>query len=288
MSPPARCGTKRFGSPSAARAAPRQQSRGSRLSQLKRYSAHHSRSTARARHLMKRTIKLIVATIVILSLSVPRGGTPSCAADYPAPQAGDFVIRDFHFTSGETLPELHLHYRTLGAPRATARAIVRNAVLIMHGTTGEGGNFLRPEFAGQLLGKGQLLDASRYYLILPDGIGHGRSSRPSDGIARPLSALRLSRHGGGRLSAADRGAQGQPPAAGDGHVDGRHAHLAVGRTTSRFHGCFAAAGELAHADFGSQPHLAAGHHRRHPQRSRVEETATTRRSPPVSERPPSC
>ncbi len=131
---------------------------------------------------MKRTIKLTAATIVILSLSVPRGGTPSRADAYPAPQAGDFVIRDFHFASGETLPELRLHYRTLGTPARDGQGVVRNAALIMHGTTGEGGNFLRPEFAGQLFGKGQLLDATRYYLILPDGIGHGRSSRPSEGL----------------------------------------------------------------------------------------------------------
>jgi homoserine O-acetyltransferase len=104
------------------------------------------------------------------------------AADYPPPQSGDFVVRDFHFASGETLPELRLHYRTLGAPQRDDKGVVRNAVLIMHGTTGQGGNFLRPEFAGELFGKGQLLDASRFYLILPDGIGHGQSSRPSDGL----------------------------------------------------------------------------------------------------------
>lgn len=104
------------------------------------------------------------------------------AADYPAPQAGDVVLRDFHFTSGETLPELRMHYRTLGSPKRDDKGVVRNAVLILHGTTGEGGNFLRAEFAGVLFGKGQLLDASRYFLILPDGIGHGRSSRPSDGL----------------------------------------------------------------------------------------------------------
>src|ERR1700733_10870361 len=92
------------------------------------------------------------------------------AANYPPPQSGDFVVRDFHFASGETLPQLRLHYRTLGTPQRDEKGVVRNAVLIMHGTTGQGGNFLRPEFAGELFGKGQLLDASRFYLILPDGI----------------------------------------------------------------------------------------------------------------------
>src|SRR5207249_1400958 len=69
----------------------------------------------------------------------------------------------------------------LGRPERDADGVVRNAVLILHGTTGQGGNFLRPEFAGELFGKGQLLDAGRYYLILPDGVGHGKSSKPSDG-----------------------------------------------------------------------------------------------------------
>jgi homoserine O-acetyltransferase len=104
------------------------------------------------------------------------------AADYPAPVSGDYVLHDFHFASGATLPELRMHYRTVGTPQRDEKGVVRNAVLIMHGTTGEGGNFLRAEFAGQLFGKGQPLDASRYYLILPDAIGHGHSSRPSDGM----------------------------------------------------------------------------------------------------------
>lgn len=106
------------------------------------------------------------------------------AADYPAPVQGDYVIRDFRFQSGETLPELRIHYRTLGQPARDAQGRVRNAVLILHGTTGNGSNFLRPEFAGELFGRGQPLDATRYYLILPDGIGHGQSSKPSDGLKR--------------------------------------------------------------------------------------------------------
>jgi homoserine O-acetyltransferase len=103
-------------------------------------------------------------------------------ADYPEPVPGDYVIRDFRFASGETLPELRIHYRTLGEPRRDGGGTVRNAVLILHGTTGSGEQFLRPEFAGELFGKGQPLDAARYYVILPDGIGHGKSSKPSDGL----------------------------------------------------------------------------------------------------------
>jgi homoserine O-acetyltransferase/O-succinyltransferase len=104
------------------------------------------------------------------------------AADFPDPIQSDYVIRDFRFASGETLSELRMHYRTLGKPERDDKGVVRNAVLILHGTTGSGGNFIRKEFAGELFGKGQLLDASRYYLILPDSIGHGKSSKPSDGL----------------------------------------------------------------------------------------------------------
>src|SRR4051794_28688286 len=96
---------------------------------------------------------------------------------YPAPQSNDLVIGNFAFQSGETLPELKIHYRTLGTPQRDAKGVVKNAVLILHGTTGNGSNFLRAEFAGELFGAGQLLDATRYFIILPDSIGHGQSSK---------------------------------------------------------------------------------------------------------------
>jgi homoserine O-acetyltransferase len=104
------------------------------------------------------------------------------AADYPAPAEGDYTIRDFKFTSGETLPELRLHYRTLGKTEKDAQGKTTNAVLIMHGTTGSGAQFIRPEFAGELFGKDQPLDATKFFIVLPDGIGHGKSSKPSDGM----------------------------------------------------------------------------------------------------------
>jgi len=104
------------------------------------------------------------------------------AADYPAPTEGDYIVRDFKFASGETMPELRLHYRTLGKAEKDAQGIVRNAVLIMHGTTGSGAQFIRPEFAGELFGAGKLLDATKFFIVLPDGIGHGKSSKPSDGM----------------------------------------------------------------------------------------------------------
>jgi homoserine O-acetyltransferase len=97
-------------------------------------------------------------------------------------QEGDFTVRDFHFRSGETLPELKLHYTTLGKPERDARGRVTNAVLILHGTGGDGHQFLRPQFAGVLFAPGGLLDPARYFIILADGIGHGKSSKPSDGL----------------------------------------------------------------------------------------------------------
>jgi homoserine O-acetyltransferase len=105
-----------------------------------------------------------------------------CAAEVPQPTQGDYVIHDFRFRSGENLPELRMHYRTLGKPEQDEKGVTRNAVLVLHGTTGSGANFFREEFAGALFGKGQLLDAERYYIILPDDIGHGGSSKPSDGL----------------------------------------------------------------------------------------------------------
>jgi homoserine O-acetyltransferase/O-succinyltransferase len=99
-----------------------------------------------------------------------------------AVQEGDYVARDFKFRSGGSLPQLKLHYRTLGKPVQNAQGHVTNAVLILHGTGGSGQQFLQPQFADELFGAGQLLDARKYFVVLPDGIGHGNSSKPSDGM----------------------------------------------------------------------------------------------------------
>src|ERR1700744_2217389 len=97
------------------------------------------------------------------------------AADYPAPKEGDWVAKDFKFHTGETLPELRLHYTTIGAPTG-------QPVLVLHGTGGSAASMLTATFAGELFGAGQPLDASKYYIIIPDGVGHGKSSKPSDGM----------------------------------------------------------------------------------------------------------
>jgi homoserine O-acetyltransferase len=104
------------------------------------------------------------------------------AADYPTPQPGDFVVKDFQFKSGEKLTEVKLHYYTLGTPQKDASGKVRNAVLILHGTGGSGRQFLTPTFAGVVFGPHQLLDATKYFIILPDNVGHGDSTKPSDGL----------------------------------------------------------------------------------------------------------
>jgi len=98
------------------------------------------------------------------------------AAEISAGREGDFVLTNFHFRSGETLPEVRIHYHAWGTPGKD------NAVLIVHGTGGSGSSLIRPEFSGELFGPGQLLDASRYFIVLPDALGHGKSSKPSDGL----------------------------------------------------------------------------------------------------------
>ena len=125
--------------------------------------------------------RVAVGTIcaLVLALAVAAAAQPATG---PAVREADFTLRDFHFRSGESLPALRLHYRTIGAPIRNETGAVTNAVLILHGTGGSGTQFLRPQFAGELFGPGQLLDANRYFIILPDDIGHGNSSKPSDGL----------------------------------------------------------------------------------------------------------
>ena len=122
---------------------------------------------------------LLLAIVSVASLTVAPAAR---VADFPAPAEGDYVARGFQFGSGETLPALTLHYRTIGTPRRDASGVVRNAVMILPGTGGTGGAFLSQTFGGELFSAGQILDATRYFIILPDGIGHGKSTKPSDGL----------------------------------------------------------------------------------------------------------
>lgn len=126
----------------------------------------------------------MLRTLLIAAALVAGGAALAQPAPSPfAAQAreGDFTVRGFKFRSGETLPELKLHYTTLGTPKRDAAGRITNAVMVLHGTGGSGRQFLAPQFADELYGPGQPLDIGRYYVILPDGIGHGQSSKPSDG-----------------------------------------------------------------------------------------------------------
>jgi homoserine O-acetyltransferase/O-succinyltransferase len=134
---------------------------------------------------MTRHSSTLLGIMLLLATTAAPVGAQGAGAARPAqPQVaqGNYLIRNFRFDDGETLPELRLHYRTLGRLRTDAAGRTVNAVYIMHGTTGAGTNFLVPMFAGELFGAGQLLDTTKYYVILPDNIGHGGSSKPSDGM----------------------------------------------------------------------------------------------------------
>jgi len=111
--------------------------------------------------------------------------TRGALAAYPPPREETWIARDVRFTTGETLAEVRLHYRTLGSPVRDAGSVVRNAILLLHGTGGSGSQFLQPQFAEQLFGAGQLLDVTKYYVILPDAIGHGGSRRSPPPATRP-------------------------------------------------------------------------------------------------------
>ena len=115
----------------------------------------------------------IVTTIAALALLLP--SMAAVAADYPAPKQGEWIARDFKFHTGETLPELKLHYTTIGEPSGMP-------VVVLHGTGGAARNMLTPAFAGELFGRGQPLDATKYYIVIPDALGHGQSAKPSDGL----------------------------------------------------------------------------------------------------------
>jgi homoserine O-acetyltransferase/O-succinyltransferase len=123
-------------------------------------------------------LKLLAGLLALIS-----AGPAAAQTDYSAQlKEGDAVLRDFRFGSGERLTELRIHYATLGTPRRDSKGAVANAVMVLHGTGGSGRQFLQPQFAGELFGPGQPLDVTHYYVILPDGIGHGKSSKPSDGM----------------------------------------------------------------------------------------------------------
>ena len=126
-------------------------------------------------------LSMIAATLV-LTCSLAFAQQWSTSPNFPAVEEGDYIVHNFRFQSGESMPEVRMHYYTLGRPVKDASGRTTNAVLILHGTGGHGDGFLIPIFAGVLFNPGGLLDASKYYIILPDNVGHGKSSKPSDGM----------------------------------------------------------------------------------------------------------
>jgi homoserine O-acetyltransferase len=123
-------------------------------------------------------MRTLIALFLLISLSC----SVVSAAPFPPAHSGTYVMRNFRFADGESLGNLRMHYVTFGKPRRDASGKTTNAVLIMHGTGGSSKQFLQPKFAGVLFSPGGLLDARNYFIIIPDGIGHGESSKPSDGL----------------------------------------------------------------------------------------------------------
>jgi homoserine O-acetyltransferase/O-succinyltransferase len=134
---------------------------------------------------MKKTVGCVLmlsALTLIFAVAIAAQQSNPNAITWPTPHEGDYIVHDFHFLSGETMLEVRLHYTTLGTPLKDANGRTTNAVLVLHGTGGSGTGLLRPIFAGVLFSPGGLLDAGKYFIILPDNIGHGKSSKPSDGM----------------------------------------------------------------------------------------------------------
>jgi homoserine O-acetyltransferase/O-succinyltransferase len=117
----------------------------------------------------------LVLPVILTAIASAAISSAAIAAEYPAPRQGDFIAHDFKFHGGEAMAELKLHYTTVGEPTG-------QPVLVLHGTSGSAASMLTPAFAGELFGRGQPLDASKYFVIIPDGIGHGKSAKPSDGM----------------------------------------------------------------------------------------------------------
>lgn len=124
---------------------------------------------------MRRFLSISPLPAILAAALSALSGADAIAADYPSPSQGEFIAHNFKFHGGEVMPELKLHYTTVGEPTG-------QPILVLHGSGGSAASMLTPAFAGELFGAGEPLDASKYYIIIPDGIGHGKSSKPSDGM----------------------------------------------------------------------------------------------------------
>ena len=180
--------------------------------------------------LIRAVLAAALVSIVAPALAEPEN------THWPNYQEGDFIITDYKFASGQTLPQLKLHYRTLGSAERNAAGEIVNGVLLLQGNTGTGTNWLRPTLADELFKDGQPLDAGRYFIIIPDALGRGGSSKPSDGLKGNFPALPLSRHGRQRAPTAGRGAQGCPSPPRHRQFARLHAQFYLGRDVSRLDG----------------------------------------------------
>jgi homoserine O-acetyltransferase len=127
------------------------------------------------------TFRALAAALLVTAAPAAFAQAPA-TTQWPNQKESDFVIRDFRFKSGETLPILNIHYTTLGTPQRNAAGDIVNAVILLHGTSSSGKAWLMPSLADQLFAPGQPLDAARYFVVIPDGVGRGGSSKPSDGL----------------------------------------------------------------------------------------------------------
>ena len=191
------------------------------------------------------------------------GSSLALAADFPAPKEADWTASDFRFHTGEVMPALRIHYTTVGTPSG-------EPVLVLHGTTGSGTGMLNPAFAGELFGPGQPLDATKYFIILPDAHRAGKSAKPSDGLRAKFPRYNYDDMVLAQYRLVTEGLGITPPPARDRQFDGRHAHLALGRQVSGLHGCPGAHGVPADRDGGPQLDDAADADRRRSQGSRLE------------------
>jgi hypothetical protein len=198
---------------------------------------------------------MIVRAMAALAFILP--SIVATAADYPAPKQGEWIARDFKFHAGEVMPELKLHYTTIGEPTGMP-------VVVLHGSGGSAGSMLTPTFAGELFGPGQPLDAAKYYIIIPDALGHGKSSKPSDGLKAKFPQYDYS----DMVDAQYRLAVGRPwhppCAANHRELHGWHARLALGREISQLYGCAGTNGLAADSDGEPQLDAAADDARDHP------------------------
>ena len=196
---------------------------------------------------------------------------PAEHTKWPNYREGDFVIRNYEFRSGEALPELKLHYRTLGTAKRNAAGKITNGVLLLQGNTGTGANWLRPSLADELF---RARAAARCGRVFHDHAGRDRARRVEQAVGRApgqVSALPLPRHGRERLSADHRGSRGRPSAPRDRQLDGRHARLDVGRNVPRPDGRGGAALMPADRDQRAQLDQPPRRRRGDPPRSRVEQ-----------------